>query len=90
MASGTPVVQPRRGAFTEIVEKTGGGILVEPDSPEDLARGLLELWQNGDLRRRLGALGYEGVGKHYSVTKMADAALAVCKSVLRPVEAVPR
>ena len=32
MASGVPVVQPRRGAFTEIVETTGGGILVEPDS----------------------------------------------------------
>jgi Glycosyltransferase len=28
MASGVPVVQPRRGAFTEIVEKTGGGLLV--------------------------------------------------------------
>ena len=31
MASGVPVVQPRRGAFTEVVEKTGGGLLVEPD-----------------------------------------------------------
>ena len=28
MACGVPVVQPRRGAFTEIVEKTGGGLLV--------------------------------------------------------------
>ena len=28
MAVGVPVVQPRRGAFTEIVEKTGGGLLV--------------------------------------------------------------
>ncbi len=31
MASGVAVVQPRRGAFPEILEKTGGGILVEPD-----------------------------------------------------------
>jgi glycosyltransferase involved in cell wall biosynthesis len=28
MASGVPVVQPRRGGFVEIVEKTGGGLLV--------------------------------------------------------------
>ena len=40
MASGVPVVQPRRGAFTEIVEKTGGGLLVAPDDPEALADGL--------------------------------------------------
>ena len=40
MASGVPVVQPRRGAFTEIVEKTGGGLLVAPDDPAALADGL--------------------------------------------------
>ena len=33
MASGVPVVQPRRGAFPEILEKTRGGLLVEPDDP---------------------------------------------------------
>jgi glycosyltransferase involved in cell wall biosynthesis len=83
MASGTPVVQPRRGAFTEIVEKTGGGILVDPDSPEDLARGFLELWENADRRRELGVKGYEGVRKHYGVTQMVRAALAVYESVMK-------
>ena len=29
MASGVPVVQPRLGVFTEVVERTGGGILTE-------------------------------------------------------------
>jgi len=84
MASGTPVVQPRRGAFTEIVEKTGGGILVEPDSPEDLARGLSELWENADRRRQLGVQGYEGVRRHYSVSQMVTAAIAVYESILKP------
>ena len=41
MASGVPVVQPRRGAFTEIVEKTGGGLLVAPDDPSALADGIV-------------------------------------------------
>ncbi len=41
MANGVPVVQPRRGAFPEIMEKTGGGILVEPDDTASLARGHL-------------------------------------------------
>jgi glycosyltransferase involved in cell wall biosynthesis len=30
MASGVPVVQPRRGAFPEIVEATGGGWIYNP------------------------------------------------------------
>ena len=52
MASGVPVVQPRRGAFTEVVEKTGGGLLVEPDSPEALADGLHRMWSDRQLRRQ--------------------------------------
>ena len=43
MACGVPLVQPRRGAFTEIVENTGGGLLVEPDDPQSLADGILKI-----------------------------------------------
>ena len=42
MATGVPVVQPRRGAFPEIVENTGGGVIVEPDDPDALADGFLD------------------------------------------------
>src|SRR6476659_1806371 len=44
MAAGVPVVQPRRGGFIEIVEKTGGGLLVAPDDPAALADGLYAMW----------------------------------------------
>ena len=49
MANGVPVVQPRRGAFPEIVETTGGGLIVEADDPEALADGLLR--RSGGIRR---------------------------------------
>jgi glycosyltransferase involved in cell wall biosynthesis len=83
MASGIPVVQPRRGAFTEIVEKTGGGILVEPDNPDGLAQGLADLWKNPDRRRNLGLQGRQGVHAHYSATQMAERALDVYRQLLR-------
>lgn len=83
MAAGIPVVQPRRGAFTEIVEKTGGGILVEPDKPEELAQGIFDLWKDPGRRAELAAQGYKNVRLHYSVAQMANAALGVYKSLLR-------
>jgi glycosyltransferase involved in cell wall biosynthesis len=77
MASGVPVAQPRRGAFTEIVETTGGGILVEPDRPDELAQGILDLWRDSGRRMELGLRGYKGVRNHYSASHMAEKALEI-------------
>jgi glycosyltransferase involved in cell wall biosynthesis len=82
MASGIPVIQPRSGAFTEIVETTGGGILVRSDDPEDLAEGILDLWRNPEKRKELGSRGYEGVRMHYNSDQMTEKALEVYQSLL--------
>jgi glycosyltransferase involved in cell wall biosynthesis len=74
MATGVPVVQPNHGAFPEVLHRTGGGILVEADSPEALADGILELWHDPERARRLGEAGARGVREHYTVGRMADAA----------------
>jgi glycosyltransferase involved in cell wall biosynthesis len=77
MAAGVPVVQPRRGAFIEIIEKTGGGLLVAPDSAEALADGLHALWRDAAMRDELGRRGYDGVRAHYTVQKSTDRLLQV-------------
>jgi glycosyltransferase involved in cell wall biosynthesis len=77
MACGVPVVQPRRGAFTEVVERTGGGLLVEPDDAASLASGLARLAEDRALAAELSARGSAGVREHYSVARMADRALEV-------------
>ena len=82
MASGVPVVQPRRGAFTEIIETTGGGILVEPDNPEALSQGLLDIWQDPDRRRDLANRAFHGVREHYSMAQMAKNTEDVFQSVI--------
>jgi glycosyltransferase involved in cell wall biosynthesis len=88
MASGVPVVQPRRGAFPEMLRKTGGGILVEPDDPQSLAEGILTLWNDRDRAEELGRRGSQGVREHYDVSQMANRTLEVYRSVVNaPVHA---
>lgn len=81
MACGIPVVQPRRGGFTEIVERTGGGLLVEPDNVDSLAEGILKLATSPDLRTQLGDSGFKKIRDYYSVSQMADKALEVYSSL---------
>jgi glycosyltransferase involved in cell wall biosynthesis len=75
MTEGVPVVQPRRGSFPEMVTRTGGGLLVEPDDPASLADGIFSLWRDRDLAISLGARGALGVREHYSAAQMAARAL---------------
>jgi glycosyltransferase involved in cell wall biosynthesis len=82
MGEGIPVVQPRRGAFTEIVEKTGGGVLVPPDDTPALADALHTLSQDRALADRLGQRGFEGVRAHYSIQGSTDRLLAVYDSLV--------
>ncbi|HVQ38108.1 MAG TPA: glycosyltransferase family 4 protein [Pyrinomonadaceae bacterium] len=84
MASGVPLVQPRRGAFTEIIEKTESGLLVEPDNPASLAEGILKLFNEPELAAKLGQSGFEKVREHYSVGRMADRALEVYDEMIKP------
>jgi glycosyltransferase involved in cell wall biosynthesis len=81
MACGVPLVQPRRGAFTEIVEKTGGGLLVQPDDPASLAEGILKIARTKELATELGANGFRGVREHYSAAHMADRLLEAYEGV---------
>jgi glycosyltransferase involved in cell wall biosynthesis len=81
MACGVPVVQPRRGSFVEILQKTGGGLLVPPDDPGALADGLASILADPARRASLGAAGAAGVGRHYTVARMADRAIEVYSAV---------
>jgi glycosyltransferase involved in cell wall biosynthesis len=83
LANGVPVVQPRHGSFPELIEATGGGLLVTPDDPHDLARALRQLFDNAAHRDELGRKGKEAVHARFHADRMADETAAVYSQYVR-------
>jgi glycosyltransferase involved in cell wall biosynthesis len=71
LAAGVPVVQPRSGAFPELVESTGGGLLCAPEDPEALAEGIEQVLAEPDQGRARGAAGRQAVLTGFSSDAMA-------------------
>jgi glycosyltransferase involved in cell wall biosynthesis len=72
MVSGIPVVQPALGAFPEIVELTGGGVIYEPNTPEALADALEKLLNDPATHDRLSRNGVKGVEAHFHIDIQAE------------------
>ncbi len=86
LANGVPVVQPRHGAFPEIIEATEGGLLVEPGSTVDLAEGIQKIIDFPDHKNEMGKKGKQAVHKYFSDDRMAEDTLAVFEQYLSAFE----
>ncbi|RLD87469.1 MAG: hypothetical protein DRJ29_18075 [Bacteroidetes bacterium] len=83
MASGIPVVQPALGAFPEIVELTGGGVIYEENTPEALAQALEKLLADAEEMDRLSRSGKEGVDKHFHIDVQAKRMIKVYEQAIK-------
>ncbi len=72
-ANGLPVVLPNHGAFPELIESTGGGLLFDPDDIQALADQLAELISNSELRQQLANAGWHGVRAAHDFPSLASA-----------------
>ncbi len=81
LACGVPVVEPRHGAFPELLEETGGGVLCEPGDADSLADALEGLLLDPDERSRLAQAGCEAVAERFTSERMARDVAAVCESL---------
>jgi glycosyltransferase involved in cell wall biosynthesis len=77
LANGVPVVQPRHGSFPELIEATGGGLLVAPNNPEELAQALRRLMDEPALRAELARKGQAAVHERFHAERMAHETVAV-------------
>jgi glycosyltransferase involved in cell wall biosynthesis len=78
-ANGVPVVQPRHGTFPELIEAAGGGVLVHPDDPADLAQALRRLMDQPDQARDMARRGHEAVRTRFHAAAMAEETLRVLR-----------
>jgi glycosyltransferase involved in cell wall biosynthesis len=71
LASGVAVVQPNNGAFPELIELTGGGVLYAQGDASSLAAALEKLLLDPAHAAKLGRCGREIVNSHFTINAMA-------------------
>jgi phosphatidylinositol alpha-1,6-mannosyltransferase len=82
-AAGKAVLGGRTGGTSEAVVDGGTGMLVDPESIDEIAGALLLLLSNADLRQRLGSAGLQRARTEFSWPLRARLLRDVCLTVLR-------
>jgi len=81
MASGIPVVQPALGAFPEIVNLSGGGIIYDPNTPESLCTSLSQLLSDNVQLDQLSHKAREGVETNFNIHDHAKEMIEVYRNL---------
>jgi glycosyltransferase involved in cell wall biosynthesis len=87
MSSGRPLIAsvPLDGDVPKIVAAAHCGLVVEPESPEMLAKAVLKLYDNPFLAEELGKNGRAYAEKHFSIdvcaTKYEEVLRKVCQGI---------
>ena len=66
LASELPIVMAVEGEAKELIEKAQAGINVEPENAKEIAKAVLMLYNNKELRKSLGESGRRYVIANYS------------------------
>jgi glycosyltransferase involved in cell wall biosynthesis len=71
MATGTPVIATNAGGMPEIIEATGGGVLVEKNNVNALADAIIDSLANPTVANKAGRQGAKRVAELYSWSRIA-------------------
>jgi len=81
-ANGVPVVVPGHGTFPDLVNDTGGGLLVEPNDASSLAAALKGLLLDPAGAAELGRRGQAAVHARYHADQMARDTIALYRRLV--------
>jgi glycosyltransferase involved in cell wall biosynthesis len=83
LAAGVPVVEPAIGAFPELLEMTGGGVLWEPNDAAALANAMEPLLLDPVYARQLGKQGRDAVFEKFNIEQTAEEMVRIYEGVVQ-------
>jgi glycosyltransferase involved in cell wall biosynthesis len=83
MASGVPVVQPALGAFPEIIQKSGGGVVYKSNSAEMLAEAWAKVLADKEKLKNLSVAARDGVETHFNIHKKSSELVKLYSSIMQ-------
>lgn len=81
MSLGKPVIASRVSALPEVIADGVTGLLVPPEEPSSLARGILRLIHEPELAAQMGQAGCRRVMQEFTVERMVSATVGVYQQV---------
>ncbi len=81
VSAGVPLVVTDRPGLREIVDLTGGGVVVPPDDPAALAEALAALRDDPDRANCLGRAAAQGAAEYFDIGETAGETLAIYESL---------
>ena len=90
-ACGLPIVVTKNGGPQDSFQENGlqFGLLVDPESPADIGRGLLSLFSNRDFWWQMAKAGYGRVKSKYTWESTAAGYLRAVRSALENAQSTP-
>ncbi|MEM2174859.1 MAG: glycosyltransferase family 4 protein, partial [Candidatus Micrarchaeia archaeon] len=83
MALKVPVIATNVGSVDEIIEDKKTGILINPNSPEEIAESIYILLKNKELRERIIENAFRKVSENFTIERCARDHLDLYKKILK-------
>jgi len=83
LASGIPIVQPHLGAFPEIAETSGGGVIYSPNTADSLAEKLAEVLSDPTKLYQMSIKGRKAIEEKFNLNKTTEQLVELYLDVIK-------